>query len=102
MDGPSVDEAEELNETDAGGNDSGGPAAAAAAVLGASRRQDGWDGDGRSLVREAGVRTGEVVVEEDVSGLFVVSAGQALSDDSGRSALDRLVAPRRLDAAHRL
>lgn len=63
---------EELNETDVGGDGSGGPAVA---VLGASCREDGWRGDGWSPERGAGVRTGATVGEEVASGLSAVLAG---------------------------
>lgn len=90
---------EAQNGTDVGDDESGGPAAA---VLGASCKEGGLRGDGRSLEREEEVRT----EEEEVNGLSAALAGQASSGGSGRSAvavaLDTLAAPYRLVAPHRL
>lgn len=90
---------EAQNGTDVGDDESGGPAAA---VLGASCKEGGLHGDGRSLEREEEVRT----EEEEVNGLSAALAGQASSGGSGRSAaavaLDTLAAPYRLVAPHRL
>lgn len=100
-DGVMADVVEVLNETSVCGGGPGGPVAAA--VLVASYKGGGYV-DGRSLERGAEVKTGVVVGEEEVNGLFVVLAEQALIGDSGKSAasLDMLDAPRKFDAPHRL
>lgn len=88
------------NETAAyDGGGSGGPAAV---VLGASCKEDGSQGDGRSLEMGVEVRTGAFAEEGVVSGPSAAWAGQASSGGSGRSALDMLAAPRKLDAPRRL